>query len=97
MVDEDGKPLAESTLRSWTNGNRQVNLADFMTLCVKAGADPALILFGRPLMRPELQKRVEALAQTMMEPENRYGKIMYNIKAGGGGGSMRASGRRKKT
>ena len=37
---------SESTLRSWTNGTRSINLVDFFALCKKTEADPALILFG---------------------------------------------------
>lgn len=46
MVDENGKPMAESSLRSWTNGNRDINLSDFLRLCGIAKLDPAVILFG---------------------------------------------------
>ena len=38
--------LAESTVRSWLNGTRPLNLIDFFSLCSKAGADPKTILFG---------------------------------------------------
>lgn len=38
--------LAESTLRSWTNGSRDINLSDFLKLCQAAGLDPAVILFA---------------------------------------------------
>lgn len=44
--EKPGQPMAESTLRSWTNGNRDVNLKDFVTLCNAAGLDPAVVLFG---------------------------------------------------
>ena len=39
---------AESTLRSWTNGTRQINLTEFFTLCDAAGIDPYPILFTAP-------------------------------------------------
>ena len=38
--------LAESTVRSWTNGNRDINLTDFLKLCEAAGLDPAVTLFA---------------------------------------------------
>ena len=37
---------AESTVRSWLNGTREVNLTDFVRLCDAAGIDPALVLFA---------------------------------------------------
>ena len=36
---------AESTVRSWCNGTREINLVDFMRLCHAAEADPQSILF----------------------------------------------------
>lgn len=41
----DRMSLAESTLRSWTNGNRDINLSDFFRLCAAAGIDPHDVLF----------------------------------------------------
>lgn len=38
--------LAESALRHWTNGTREVNLTDFLHLCASADLDPATILFA---------------------------------------------------
>jgi transcriptional regulator with XRE-family HTH domain len=38
--------LAESTVRSWINGTREINLSDFFRLCAAAGLDPASILFA---------------------------------------------------
>jgi transcriptional regulator with XRE-family HTH domain len=37
---------AESTIRSWTNGTRDINLTDFLQLCENAHVDPAEVLFG---------------------------------------------------
>jgi transcriptional regulator with XRE-family HTH domain len=37
---------AESTVRSWLNGNREANLTDFFRLCDAAGIEPALVLFA---------------------------------------------------
>jgi transcriptional regulator with XRE-family HTH domain len=39
--------MSESALRSWLNGNREVNVTDFFRLCDVANADPRRILFGR--------------------------------------------------
>jgi transcriptional regulator with XRE-family HTH domain len=39
--------MSESALRSWLNGNREVNVTDFFTLCDVARADPRRILFGQ--------------------------------------------------
>lgn len=36
---------AESTVRSWTNGTREINLGEFIDLCKAAGLDAALVLF----------------------------------------------------
>lgn len=83
MVDENGKPLAESTLRSWTNGNRQVNLSDFFELCSKASADPAQILFGQVLMSAEVEKQIGNLAATVLKADPSaapsYGKLVGNL------------------
>lgn len=38
--------MAESTIRSWTNGTREINLSDFFRLCAAAGVDPRIVLFG---------------------------------------------------
>lgn len=37
---------AESTIRSWTNGIRDINLKEFLELCTAAGLDPAIVLFA---------------------------------------------------
>lgn len=42
---------AESTIRSWINGSRQISLDDFMRLCIAAEADPAEILFEVSYLR----------------------------------------------
>lgn len=38
--------LAESSVRSWLNGTREINLSDFFLLCDTAGIDPATVLFA---------------------------------------------------
>lgn len=37
--------MAESTVRSWTNGTREINLSDFFRLCAVAEIDPQGVLF----------------------------------------------------
>ena len=37
---------ATSTVRSWTNSNRNIKLHDFFRLCAAAGLDPAVVLFS---------------------------------------------------
>lgn len=37
---------AESTVRSWTNGTRDINLAEYLELCTAADIDPATVLFA---------------------------------------------------
>ncbi len=44
---------AESTVRSWTNGNREINLSDFFRLCAAAEIEPRLVLFT-----PEIGEKV---------------------------------------
>jgi transcriptional regulator with XRE-family HTH domain len=56
--------MSESALRSWLNGNREVNVTDFFRLCDVAKADPRPILFGRVGLTAA-QKR--ALGQRVVE------------------------------
>lgn len=83
MVDDDGKQMAESSLRSWTNGTRKVNLEDFFELCTQAKADPVQILFGRPLMGDQLKSQIGALASSIFgadpaaDPD--YGKFVASV------------------
>lgn len=36
---------SESGVRSWTNGSRDINLAEFLQMCKVVGLDPAVVLF----------------------------------------------------
>lgn len=36
----------ESTVRSWTNGHRDINLVDFFRICKVADLDPQVVLFS---------------------------------------------------
>lgn len=55
----------EVTVRSWTNGTRDINLEDFFHLCKKTGLDPAIVLFDAPLMTREQRQRIDALAKSV--------------------------------
>ena len=74
----------ESTLRSWTNGTRQINLSDFFEACQKAGADPAVMLFGHPIMSESLKKQLGNLAVSVFEADPSanpdYGGMITKIK-----------------
>lgn len=53
---------AESTVRSWINGTREVNLTDFFRLCDAAGIESALVLYadvGKLLSAWNLANNVE--------------------------------------
>lgn len=62
---ETGDERVDVTLRSWLNGNRKINLSEFLELCIQAGADPAFILFGRPLMREDVNDHLNALVHSL--------------------------------
>lgn len=52
---------AESTVRSWTNGTRDMNLSEFFVLCDAARADPAAMLFGHLTLTSQQKDLVRAL------------------------------------
>lgn len=60
---------AESTLRSWTNGTREINLLEFFQLCEAAEVDAAAVLFGRPLMTDAQRKAIGELTASLMEKD----------------------------
>lgn len=60
-----GDERVDVTLRSWLNGNREINLSEFLELCIQAGADPAFILFARPLMREDVNDHLNALVHSL--------------------------------
>lgn len=66
---DEEEPLAESTLRSWTNGTRNINLADVFWLCEAADVDPAIVLFGRPLMTEAQRKAIGDLTASLLESD----------------------------
>lgn len=85
MPNRDGEPMAESTLRSWTNGTRRINLEDFFELCRRAEADPAVILFGHPVMTDNLKQQLGHLAATVFDRDPTknpdYATMMANIRS----------------
>ena len=69
--------MSESALRSWLNGNREINVTDFFRLCDLARADPRRILFGQlgltTAQRKALGQRVVEIleADTALLPRSR--------------------------
>lgn len=61
--------LSEATLRSWTNSTRKINLEDFFLLCRTADLDPAVILFGMPIMSQEQRQNMGKLAISILEAD----------------------------
>jgi transcriptional regulator with XRE-family HTH domain len=49
--------IHEATVRSWTNGHRNINLSDFLTLCKAGGVEPWPILF------PDVDEKALALLE----------------------------------
>lgn len=66
---ETDEALAESTLRSWTNGTRQINLSDFFWLCDTAEVDPAMVLFGQPMLTEVQREALGALTASLLEAD----------------------------
>lgn len=56
-----------SSLRHWTNGNRQINLSEFFELCAAADVDPALILFGAPIIDEDTRARIDKALRGVFE------------------------------
>ena len=56
--------LAESTVRSWTNGTREINLSDFFRLCSAAGIEPGEVLFAESAQNQPLPDAENFLAMT---------------------------------
>jgi transcriptional regulator with XRE-family HTH domain len=59
--------VAESTVRSWTNGTREPNLSDFFAICRAGEVDPAMVLFGRPVMTDAAFKAAHEIAASIPE------------------------------
>lgn len=70
MVNQKtGLERTPAALRHWMNGHRQVNVQEFIELCLHAGADPAYILFGRPLMIEDVDSKVGDLLNALKSYE----------------------------
>lgn len=67
IADDLGQ--AESTVRHWCNGTREINLSDFFRLCDAAQADPVKILFGRHTLTEEARKRVSNMVIEVLEAD----------------------------
>jgi len=65
--------LAESTLRSWTNGTREVNLTDFIAMCIAARVHPSMVLFEGPPMDAETLRQINALAKVAFKSDSGIG------------------------
>lgn len=63
------EPLAESTLRSWTNGSREINLSDLFWLCETAEVDPAVVLFGQPILTDVQRKALGELTTSLISKD----------------------------
>ncbi len=59
--------LAESTLRHWTNGTREINLTDLMRMCKAARVHPSLVLFEGPPMNAETKRQIGELAKNALD------------------------------
>ncbi len=59
--------LAESTLRHWTNGTREINLTDLMRMCKAARVHPSLVL-GIIYLNPLTSKRESCIILVMESP-----------------------------
>lgn len=79
--------LTEGALRHWENGNRNINLEDFFRLCEIADVDPCLILFGAPMLSPEMRESLNELGEVsrklfLADPLSNpnYGSMMRRLK-----------------
>lgn len=79
--------LTEGALRHWENGNRNINLEDFFKLCEIAEVDPCQILFGAPMLSPELRESLNELGEVskklfLADPLSNpnYGNMMLKLK-----------------
>lgn len=64
----DGLGCAESSLRSWLNGTRPIRLDHFFQACELANVDPALVLFGHPLVTEEQKKKITDAVAKALQP-----------------------------
>lgn len=59
--------MSESALRSWINGNREINLTDFFRLCAAIKADPRQMLFGSPALSAEQRQALGEVVASVLE------------------------------
>ena len=94
QAKEKGRSLAqvaertdwqEVTLRSWTNGTREINLSDFFRLCEAAEVDAAHVLFGQIGLNAEQKKAIGTLVTSFLEADPSgtpgYSPVMDGIRA----------------
>lgn len=67
--------MAESSVRSWLNGTREINLSDFFRLCDAVGIDPATVLFSGQI------DPAFSLVQRAWDRAGREGKALLSIAA----------------
>ena len=61
--------MSESGLRSWVNGNREINLADFFRLCKAASIDPSQVLFGSVRISEEQRKQLGQIVGAILDSD----------------------------
>lgn len=61
--------MSEPGLRSWLNGNREINLSDFFRLCDAIEADCQQILFGRPTITAEQRKQIGEFVASVLDQD----------------------------
>lgn len=95
----EGIEQAESTIRSWCNGTREINLRDFFRLCAAANAEPAQILFGRMTITDDQRMRLGNLVVSVLESDptvaQHYAPMVSEIKRDYRAKRERVSGKRE--
>lgn len=75
---------SESALRSWTNGNREINLSEFFALCAAAEVHPSQALFGGVPLDSETRRRLGELVVGIMDADpavsQDYRKMSKNLR-----------------
>ena len=75
--------ISEPALRSWINGNREINLSDFFRLCDAVRADPRQMLFGSVGLSEEqrqlLGQRVVQILESDTATNSHYPKLVRNL------------------
>lgn len=75
--------ISEPALRSWINGNREINLSDFVRLCEAIKADPRQMLFGAVGLTAEqktaLGRRVVEILENDTAAHPNYPGLVRNL------------------